>query len=78
MADVDCWVGVGKGYEVLERLKGDEKLGAIKSAKEGLADMELLFGYLDVFGVLDKVCCEICPFAPHHANVVRVSRYRLI
>ena len=45
----------GKGWEVLEKLKSDEKLTGVKSAKEGLADMELLFGYLDVMGVLDKV-----------------------
>jgi len=48
-------VHAGKGWEILERLKSDEKLTAVKSAKEGLADMELLFGYLDVMGVLDKV-----------------------
>lgn len=54
------YVGIkGKGYEVLERLKSDEKLGAIKSAKEGLADMELLFGYLDIFGVLDKISFDM-------------------
>lgn len=54
------YVGLkGKGWEVLERLKGDEKLMAVKSAKEGLADMELLFGYLDVMGVLDKVSLDI-------------------
>jgi histidyl-tRNA synthetase len=46
---------LGKGWEVLEKLKSDEKLTGVKSAKEGLADMELLFGYLDVMGVLDKV-----------------------
>jgi hypothetical protein len=45
----------GKGWEVLEKLKSDDKLTAVKSAKEGLADMELLFGYLDVMGVLDQV-----------------------
>jgi hypothetical protein len=60
----------GKGWEVLEKLKSDDKLTAVKSAKEGLADMELLFGYLDVMGVLDKVspCDEAHAFAASAAN----------
>ncbi|KAH8080206.1 putative histidine-tRNA ligase [Filobasidium floriforme] len=54
------YVGLkGKGWEVLEKLKSDDKLTAVKSAKEGLADMELLFGYLDVMGVLDKMSFDM-------------------
>jgi histidyl-tRNA synthetase len=36
-------------------LQSDEALMSIPSAKAGLADMETLFGYLEVYGVLDKV-----------------------
>jgi histidyl-tRNA synthetase len=48
-------MATGHGTDLLARLQGDEKLMSIQSAKEGLADMELLFGYLEIFGVLDKV-----------------------
>lgn len=54
------YVGLkGKGWEILERLQKDEKLSQVKSAQQGLADMELLFGYLDVFGVLDKMSFDM-------------------
>ena len=33
----------------------DEALMAVPSAKAGLEDMALLFDYLEVYGVLDKV-----------------------
>ncbi len=45
----------GSGIEVLEKLQGDADLMGVPSAKEGLAEMGLLFGYLEIFGVLDKV-----------------------
>lgn len=34
---------------------GDSALMAVPSAKAGLEDMALLFDYLEVYGVLDKV-----------------------
>jgi histidyl-tRNA synthetase len=46
---------LGPGWEVLEKLEADVKLTGIASAKTGLADMRLLFEYLDIFGVLSKV-----------------------
>jgi histidyl-tRNA synthetase len=57
MVTDESWRGnaTGHGTDLLARLQGDEKLMSIQSAKEGLADMELLFGYLEIFGVLDKV-----------------------
>ncbi|KAF9583470.1 Cytoplasmic and mitochondrial histidine tRNA synthetase [Lunasporangiospora selenospora] len=39
------------GEELLERLVKDEKLSANARAKEGMADMALLFKYMNVFGV---------------------------
>lgn len=49
---------VGPGFELLAKLQADEALMAIPSAKAGLADMEILFGYLEVYGVLDKVSAK--------------------
>jgi histidyl-tRNA synthetase len=45
----------GPGWELLDKLESDSALTGIKSAREGLEDMRKLFGYLEVFGVLDKV-----------------------
>jgi histidyl-tRNA synthetase len=39
----------------LEKLEGDAELNTIASAKAGLKDMRLLFEYLQVYDVLDKV-----------------------
>lgn len=56
--------GPGPGWDVLKKLEDDEKLMGIESAKAGLADMRLLFEYLEVFGVLDKVCHFVpCPLS---------------
>lgn len=50
----------GKGREVLATLQADEKLNTIASAKEGLADIALLFDYLEhAFGVLDKISFDM-------------------
>lgn len=43
------------GKELLEKLSQMEELTANKDAKSGLDDMLLLFKYLEIFGVLDKV-----------------------
>jgi hypothetical protein len=39
----------------------DEALMAVPSAKAGLDDMALLFDYLEVYGVLDKVSAAVQP-----------------
>ena len=43
------------GREVLQFLKEDESLKQNESMTQGIADMELLFSYLDAFGILDKI-----------------------
>ena len=43
------------GKDVLEELKKDERVMANGSLSKGLEDMELLFSYLEAFGVLDQV-----------------------
>ncbi|KAG6860033.1 hypothetical protein C0993_003242, partial [Termitomyces sp. T159_Od127] len=44
------------GPELLEKLKADPILTANASATQGIADMAILFGLLEVYKVLDKVC----------------------
>lgn len=44
---------------MLAKLQSDEKLMAVPSAKAGLADMAILFDYLEVFGVLDKMSFDM-------------------
>ena len=43
------------GPELLELLKADSSLLANASAKLGLNEMEILFKYLDAYGVIGKV-----------------------
>ena len=43
------------GKDVLEELRKDEKAMANESLAKGLEDMELLFGYLEAFGVLERI-----------------------
>ena len=45
--------------ELLSKLQADATLSANESAKAGLANMDLLFGYLQTFGVLDKVSFDM-------------------
>ncbi|KAK5108847.1 hypothetical protein LTR62_007737 [Meristemomyces frigidus] len=47
------------GVDLLERLQKDERLSTNESAKAGLADMDLLFKYLKIDGVLDKVSFDM-------------------
>nr|POF26010.1 histidine--trna ligase, mitochondrial [Quercus suber] len=47
------------GRDILEVLQKDEKLSANESAKAGLADMALLFTYLESFSVLDKISFDM-------------------
>lgn len=47
-------VGAG-GMDLAERLLQDQKLCQSVQARAGLADMKLLFSYLQLFQVTDKV-----------------------
>ncbi|WWC60325.1 uncharacterized protein I303_102896 [Kwoniella dejecticola CBS 10117] len=54
------YVGLkGPGMEVLEKLKLDGDLMAIPLAKQGISDMEILFRYLKVYKVLDKMSFDM-------------------
>ncbi|KAK1968923.1 histidyl-tRNA synthetase [Colletotrichum sublineola] len=53
------WV-VQKGkQDLLRKLQRDDKLSANASMKAGMADLELLFNYLDAFGALDRVSFDL-------------------
>lgn len=43
------------GLDLVEQLLQDPRLSHNKLAGEGLRDMKLLFEYLMLFGILDKV-----------------------
>ena len=43
------------GVDLIEKLLNDEKLSANDKLKDGLNDMQLLFKYLRVFKIDDKV-----------------------
>ncbi|KAF2754303.1 histidyl-tRNA synthetase [Pseudovirgaria hyperparasitica] len=45
--------------DVLDKLNSIEALQANESAKQGLADMTLLFSYLETFGVLDNISLDM-------------------
>ena len=47
------------GRDLLEKLRADEKLIANASAKQGLEDVALLFGYLEAFEVLDRISFDM-------------------
>ncbi|KAI7898520.1 histidyl-tRNA synthetase [Cokeromyces recurvatus] len=47
------------GRDLLEKLKQDTVLMANKSAAEGLKDMEILFDYLEIFEVMDKMSFDL-------------------
>ncbi|WWC96937.1 hypothetical protein V866_003812 [Kwoniella sp. B9012] len=54
------YVGLkGPGYDVLEKLKSDSDLMGIPLAKQGIEDMEILFRYLRVYKVLDKMSFDM-------------------
>lgn len=50
------------GMELVERLKADPKLMAVKDAQEGVEGMALMLRYCELFGVQDKasVCHVHC------------------
>ncbi|KAI8140273.1 histidyl-tRNA synthetase [Fennellomyces sp. T-0311] len=45
--------------DLLEKLSADEKLSQNASAKEGLADMALLFDYMDIYGITAKMSFDM-------------------
>jgi hypothetical protein len=52
------------GPSLLDHLTADASLTANESAKQGLADMALLFSLLRAYNVLDRVC-SFNFLAPH-------------
>ncbi|RFU81453.1 histidyl-trna synthetase [Trichoderma arundinaceum] len=53
------WVVLRGRHDLLEKLRGDEKLWANESMKQGVEDVTLLFEYLEAFGALDKVSFDL-------------------
>ncbi|KAI5867059.1 hypothetical protein GGS23DRAFT_553356 [Durotheca rogersii] len=53
------WVVLKGQRDLLEKLWGDEKLSANESMKQGIADLDLLFSYLDFFNALDIVSFDL-------------------
>eukprot|EP00842_Homolaphlyctis_polyrhiza_P004958 jgi/Hompol1/5463/HPOL_004457-RA len=47
------------GKELCAILAADPKLSANQSAKAGIADMELLFTYLELFGIADRIVFDL-------------------
>lgn len=48
------------GMDLAERLLQDQKMSQSKEACAGLSDMKLLFSYLQLFKVTDKVRHAVC------------------
>ncbi|KYO39156.1 histidine--tRNA ligase, cytoplasmic [Alligator mississippiensis] len=58
----DCigeYVRLHGGLDLVEELLQDPKLSQNKLAREGLADMKLLFEYLMLFGIADKISFDL-------------------
>ncbi|CEL03356.1 Putative Histidyl-tRNA synthetase, mitochondrial (AFU_orthologue; AFUA_4G12920) [Aspergillus calidoustus] len=53
------YVKLSGGREILETIKADELLSANEHIQKGIADMELLFNYLEAYEVLDKVSFDL-------------------
>jgi histidyl-tRNA synthetase len=53
------WVILKGQKELLEKLRSDEKLGSNEFMKAGIADLELLFDYLEAFDALDRVSFDL-------------------
>ncbi|KAF2863439.1 histidyl-tRNA synthetase [Piedraia hortae CBS 480.64] len=49
----------GQPLDLLQKLQADAQLSGNESAKAGLEDMSLLFRYLDIYSVLDKVSFDM-------------------
>ncbi|PWO00484.1 histidyl-tRNA synthetase [Tilletiopsis washingtonensis] len=53
------YVKLKGGAELLEKLSADAVLTGNKMASEGLKDMALLFGFLEVFGIMDRISFDL-------------------
>ncbi|KAJ1020324.1 hypothetical protein NDA18_005920 [Ustilago nuda] len=53
------YVKLKGGKDLLEKLKQDEVMMAHKVASQGVRDMELLFDYLDVYGIADRMSFDL-------------------
>ena len=53
------WVVLRGQRDLLDKLRGDEKLSANEFMKQGISDLDLLFDYLESFGALDKVSFDL-------------------
>ncbi|KAH7060880.1 histidyl-tRNA synthetase mitochondrial precursor [Macrophomina phaseolina] len=53
------YVNLKGGEDLLAKLQANETLTANESAKKGLEDMALLFNYLNVFKVMDKISFDM-------------------
>ena len=65
------WVVLSGKRDLLEKMQKDEKLAANPRMQEGLADMDLLFTYLEHFGADGSVSFDLslargldCKFSP--------------
>lgn len=47
------------GKEIIDLLRASERMAQNEQVKKGLADMELLFSYLDAFKVTDKILFDL-------------------
>lgn len=56
---IGTYVSRKGGRELVESLKADERLKAHAKASEGLHDMTLLYDYLDVYGVSDRMSFDL-------------------
>ncbi|GAA5855543.1 hypothetical protein JCM8547_007882 [Rhodosporidiobolus lusitaniae] len=53
------YVKLKGGPELVEKLKQDERLTKNKTAVQGLEDMALLYKYLDIYGVTEKISFDL-------------------
>ncbi|KAL8286921.1 hypothetical protein RQP46_003927 [Phenoliferia psychrophenolica] len=56
---IGTYVKLKGGPELVAQLEKDVTLGSSKTAKEGLVDMALLFKYLDIYGVSDRISFDL-------------------
>ena len=53
------WVVLKGKQDLLQTLQADEQLAANENMKQGMADIGLLFEYLEAFGALDRVSFDL-------------------
>lgn len=57
--EIGTYVGRKGGRDLLETLQADARLSGHAQAKEGIQDMALLFDYLDIYGISDKMSFDL-------------------